>query len=75
MSSTDSPKAETLLKNVLHDLRQPLSVLEVTAYVMNLKLNEGKALDREQLLCLERQVGRASQIVARAAADLNRLSD
>jgi signal transduction histidine kinase len=73
MQSTDNRNAETLLRNVLHDLRQPLGVLGVTAYLMNLKMNDGRSLDREQLLCLERQVGRASRIIQQAADDLQRL--
>jgi K+-sensing histidine kinase KdpD len=73
MHAIDDPKAETLLRNVLHDLRQPLGVLETTAYLINRKLNDGRALDREQLNCLERQVDQASRIVARAADELRRL--
>lgn len=73
MYSSDNSNAESLLRNVLHDLRQPLGVLEITAYLMNLKLNEGRSLDREQLLCLERQVGRASLIIQHAAEELQRL--
>jgi hypothetical protein len=73
MHSTDDLNAEILLKNVLHDLRQPLGVLEVTAFLINLKLNDGRPLDREQLLSLERQVGRASRILDRAAEELQRL--
>jgi signal transduction histidine kinase len=73
MHSAENHKAESLLRNVLHDLRQPLGVLEVTAYLMNLKMNDGRSLDREQLLCLERQVGRASRIVQQAAEELQRL--
>ena len=73
MQSLDNRNAETLLRDVIHDLRQPLGVLEVTAYLMNLKLSDGRSLDREQIRCLERQVGHASRIIQHAAEELQRL--
>jgi signal transduction histidine kinase len=73
MPSSDSPQAEDLLRGVLHNLRQPLSALEVTAYLLNRSMQDGKTPDRDHLLSLQRQVERASRIVSQAANDLHRL--
>ena len=73
MLVSEASTVETLLKNVLHDLRQPLGVLEVTAYLMNRRLHDGRPFDPEHIQCLERQVGRVSRIVSEAAEQLSRL--
>lgn len=67
------PDAEQLLMNVLHDLRQPLGNIELTAYHLHLILGEPKGKALEQLRTIEAQVERASRILTEAAGALGRL--
>jgi signal transduction histidine kinase len=64
---------EQLLMNVLHDLRQPLGNIELTAYHLHLILGEPKGKALEQIRTIEAQVERASGILTEAAGALVRL--
>jgi signal transduction histidine kinase len=66
---------EELLLNVVHELRQPLGNIELTAYYLNLLLGEPKGKVLEQLRAIEEQVDRASLILSEATAAIARLRD
>jgi K+-sensing histidine kinase KdpD len=65
--------ADTLQQNVLpimsvlvHDLRQPLSVIDACADYLNLVLPSADHAAREQLELLQQQVGEANRIMHEA---------
>ena len=72
MLLTDRP-AEKLLKDMVHDLRQPLGTIETSAYLLNrlLRGTEGQAY--QHLCTIERQVDLAARLLNEAAAELCRL--
>jgi len=72
MHSTDRP-AEKLLKNVVHDLRQPLGTIETSAYLLNRMLRSAEGQAYQYLCTIERQVDLAARILNEAAAELGRL--
>lgn len=74
MRSIVEIETELLLKNLVHDLRQPLSTIETSTYYLNLLLGEdGHARAHEQLRAIEHQVDRAAALLSEAVAELHRL--
>ena len=74
MQSSKLERAEAILRDLAHDLRQPLSHIEVTAYL----LNSSPAIDpqiREQIQTVGRQAELASGILSEALAAMRRLRD
>lgn len=69
MRSTDTSDSEQLLKNLVHDLRQPLGNIETSIYLL---LRTANPQTREQIRIIEHQVERASALLSEAAAELNR---
>src|SRR5208337_957398 len=65
--------AETLLKNVVHDLRQPLGNIETSAYLLNRTLRGTEGQVCRHLITIERQVDLASRILNEAVRELRRL--
>jgi signal transduction histidine kinase len=63
---------ETLLINLIHDLRQPLGNIEGTTYCLS-SLVESDVRIRDQVRLIERQVERAEQLLAAASAELARV--
>lgn len=72
MHSKDQP-AEKLLKNVVHDLRQPLGTIETSAYLLNRMLRGAEGQAYQHLCTIERQVDLAARILNEAVAELGRL--
>jgi signal transduction histidine kinase len=70
-----SEQAETLLCNVVHDLRQPLGTIEISAYLLNQILRDAPEPVREYLSVIERQVDAAARTLDEAASVLSRLRD
>ncbi|SPE30392.1 hypothetical protein SBA3_1650041 [Candidatus Sulfopaludibacter sp. SbA3] len=73
MRSIVEIETELLLKNLVHDLRQPLSTIETSTYYLNLLLGEGHQRAHEQLRIIEHQVDRAATLLSQAVAELHRL--
>jgi signal transduction histidine kinase len=68
----DGP-AEKLLRNMVHELRQPLGTIEASAYLLNLTLRDADGHANEHVSVIERQVDLAARILNDAAAQLRRL--
>ncbi len=75
MRSIAEIETELLLKNLVHDLRQPLSTIETSTYYLNLLLSGGPDRAIEQLRTIEHQVDRAAALLAEAVAELHRLHE
>ena len=75
MRSIAEIETELLLKNLVHDLRQPLSTIETSAYFLNLLLGDGHERAHEQLHTIEHQVDRAAALLSQAVAELHRLQE
>ena len=60
-------ESEDLLQNVVHDLRQPLSNIEICTFHLTLLLSELDGKAQEQIRAIEQQVGYASRILSEAA--------
>lgn len=75
MRSIAEIETELLLKNLVHDLRQPLSTIETSAYYLNLLLSEGTQRAQEQVRTIEHQVDRAAALLSEAVAELHRLQE
>jgi signal transduction histidine kinase len=73
MRSIVEIETEILLKNLVHDLRQPLSTIETSSYYLNLLLEDGPSRVREQLRTIEHQVDLAAAMLSQAVAELHRL--
>ena len=69
MRSNEISDSEQLLKNLVHDLRQPLGTIETSIYLL---LRTADPQTREQIRNIEHQVELASALLSRAAAELNR---
>jgi signal transduction histidine kinase len=67
------PTLETLLINLIHDLRQPLGNIEGTTYCLSSLVGSADARIRDQVRLIERQVERAEQLLAAASAELARV--
>ena len=55
-----------ILSGLVHDMRQPLSVLEVSADYLNLILPPSELRARQQVEVLRQQVGEANRILCEA---------
>ncbi len=64
--------AEDLLVDVVHDLRQPLSNIEASTFVLNSLLRGAPPQAQQQLRLIERQVALASDILHGVTADIDR---
>jgi signal transduction histidine kinase len=69
MHATDR-QAEKLLDNVVHDLRQPLGTIEISAYLLNRILPDADVQVCQHLSTIERQIDLAARILSEAAAEL-----
>jgi hypothetical protein len=73
MSSTKTSTSETILIDLVHDLRQHLGIIETSVYCLGL-LNEGpQTRTRDYLRTIEQQVARADRRLSEAGAELNRM--
>ena len=68
LSTTDT--SNQLLQALVHDLRQPLSTIENSAYYLNLLTGVENAQVQEQILCIQAQVERAAHLLSQLAAEL-----
>ncbi len=56
--------------DVVHDMRQPLSTIETSAFILQSLLSEASPRVREHLEIIERQVALASRILHEAGTGL-----
>lgn len=64
--------AEQLLINLVHDLRQPLGIIETSAYCLNRSSDRSESRTAEHLRVIERQADAASALLNEVAAELRR---
>jgi uncharacterized protein involved in exopolysaccharide biosynthesis len=73
MTSTNIPPAETILVDLVHDLRQELGNIETSVYCLGLLSDPVQIRARNYLRNIEQQVARAESRLSEAGAELNRL--
>lgn len=71
MCASNTHNPEQLLKNLVHDLRQPLGNIETGVYCLGLHLRSADAQTQAQLRAIEHQVERAAALLTDAVAELN----
>ena len=67
---TDDRHAESLLRNVVHDLRQPLSILQASAFHLDTVLGERDSKTSLLIEIIQRQVEQAAAILKDASTAL-----
>jgi signal transduction histidine kinase len=75
MNSREFEKAEIVLQNLIHDLRQPLGNIGMSAYVLSRSHPAVDGPTREHILVVERQIEHASSVMREALAEMQRLRD
>ncbi len=63
--------SEAIVIDVIHDLRQPLSAIETSAFILHSLLSQAPPNVREHLRMIERQVAIASHVLIEAGASLS----
>ena len=63
--------AEAALASLVHDLRQPLGNIEMSVWCLRTLAESADPRIREQIAIIERQIERAEEMLAVAAADLS----
>jgi len=72
---TSSSASETLIRNLVHDLRQPLSTIGTcAAYLMMLREHQS-GRSHQHLGLIQEQVAEAEAILAQVVTQLTALSD
>ena len=66
---------QKLLATLVHDVRQPLSTIETSAYCLRMMLRDAPEPVREQIGILLRQVDRADGLLREAAVSFRELSE
>jgi signal transduction histidine kinase len=75
MRTSERNEAESLLVDVVHDLRQPLDTIELSTFLLSSLLEEASPDAREQLRVIKRQVALASTILRETGKSLRRSRD
>ena len=65
--------AEKLLQDVVHDLRQPLGTIEISAYLLKGILGDADGQVSQHLATIARQVDLSARILSDTVAELGRL--
>jgi hypothetical protein len=73
MPSSSVPTSETVLIDLVHDLRQYLGNIETSAYCLGLVCDSAPPRVRVYLRTIEQQVARAEGRLSEAGAELGRL--
>jgi hypothetical protein len=66
-------EAEDILMCCVHDVRQPLSTIETSVFVLSLLLTDLQGQVPEHLRTIERQVALAAHTLDEAVAEMRRL--
>ncbi len=75
MQRSSASQRDDFLLNLVHDLRQPLSIIQLSTFHLHLLLGEPRGKAHEQLRTIEQQTERVSRILCDAVAELGRLHD
>ena len=75
MQSSNFNRAEEIMRDLLHDVQQPLSHIEISAYLLNRLLSGADPQIREQIQMIGRQAEHASELLQSALAEVRRLRD
>jgi len=75
MQSFALNRAEEILQNLVHDLRQPLGNIDISAYILNLSLPDADPQIRAHIQTIGRQVEQACDVLRSAVAEMGRLRD
>lgn len=73
MNSVPARDAEDLLVRLIHELRQPLSTIENSAYYTRILLRPEHDRAHAQVRIMEQQAERAASLLSAASAELMRL--
>ena len=73
MSFSNLSPAETILIDLVHDLRQHLGNIETSIYCIGLLNDSAPPRARDYLRTIEQQVAHAESRLSEAGAELNRL--
>jgi nitrogen-specific signal transduction histidine kinase len=71
-SPNESEKSKTTtesLRELIHELRQPLSTIEAIAYLVEMRLPEGQTKPRQQMRRLQKLVCKANAMLKRANSE------
>lgn len=68
LSTTEN--SQQVLQDLVHDLRQPLSNIETSAYFLNLLVGSADPRVQEQLQAIQQQVEQAAGLLSQVAAIL-----
>lgn len=66
---------QQILANLVHDVRQPLSTIENSAYCLKLLMRDAPEPVREQIRVILRQVDRADGLLREAANGFRQVQD
>ena len=75
MQSFALNRAEEILQDLVHDLRQPLSNIDISAYILNCSLPDADPQIRAHIQTIARQVEQACDVLRDAVAEMGRLQD
>ena len=64
--------AEERLRNLVHDLRQPLSSIEAIAYYLEMTLPAGQSVARQQMAQLQRLVAETNTLLERSVGTVRK---
>ena len=67
-----APSPDERLRELIHDLRQPLSSIEAIAYYLEMTLPADQVQAREHMTQLQRLVAEASAVLERNAGNLRK---
>ena len=73
MNATIDCEVEELLRDIVHDVRQPLGTIGTSSYMLSLWLHDAPDQVRDQIRMIQRQVDSAQRILTDASAHLRRL--
>jgi hypothetical protein len=62
--------SEEILRNLVHDLRQPLSNLETSVFYLDMVLDHPSGRVGEQMRSMERQVAQAAQLLHQVVEEM-----
>ena len=72
LEARPAPATDVLFRDVIHDLRQPLSSIEAIAYYLEMTLPAEQGDARQYMRRLQELVDQADSILQRAAAGIVR---
>ena len=73
MPSSKSSPSETILIDLVHDLRQNLGIIETSVYCLKLLSDSAQTRTLDYLRTIEQQVARADRRLSDAGAEMSRL--